>query len=91
MKTLSQIVALVFVIVGMLVLVLGLFEVGRGVLNPPAALSFFGSPDLAPILLAARLFAGGLLSLQGLVLSAAGLGLWLLGEIAEATKRVAGK
>lgn len=84
MKTLSQIVAVVFVIVGMLVLLLGLFELGRGVLNPPAALSFFGGPDLGPILLGARLLAGGLLSIQGLMLSATGLGLWLLAQIAAA-------
>ncbi len=91
MKTLSQIVAIVFVIVGMLVLVLGLFELGRAVANPPSALTFFGSPDLAPMLLAARFLAGGWLSLQGLMLSALGLALWFLAEIAEATKRMAQK
>ncbi len=91
MKTLSQVVAIVFVIVGMLVLVLGLFELGRAVSNPPAALTFFGSPDLAPMLLGVRLLAGGWLSLQGLMLAAFGLALWLLAEIAEATHRLAAK
>ena len=91
MKTLSQIVAVVFVVVGLLVLVLGLFELGRGVLNPPAALTFFGSPDLAPMLLGARLLAGGWLSLQGLMLAAFGLALWLLGEIADAAKKLTAK
>lgn len=91
MKTLSQIVSIVFVIVGMLVLLVGLVELGRGVLNPPAALSFFGSPDLAPMLLGARLLAGGWLSLQGLMLSALGLALYFLAEIAEATRKLAAK
>ncbi len=91
MKTLSQIVAVVFVIVGMLVLLLGLFELGRAVINPPSALTFFGSPDLAPMLLGARLLAGGWLSLQGLMLAAFGLALWLLGEIAESARKLAEK
>ncbi len=91
MRTISQVVAVVFVIVGLLVLLLGLFEAGRAVMNPPAALSFFGSPDLAPMLLATRLLVGGWLSLQGLVLAAFGLALWLLGEIAEATRKMAAK
>jgi hypothetical protein len=91
MKTLSQVVAIVFVIVGALVLLLGLFEVGRAMTRPEPVMSFFGGPDMTGILLAARLFAGGLLSLQGLMLSAAGLALWLLGEIAEATQKMASK
>ncbi len=91
MKTLSQIVAVVFVIVGMLVLLVGLFELGRGVLNPPSAVSFFGGPDLGPMLLAARLLAGGWLGLQGLMVAAFGLALWLLGEIADATRKLAQK
>ncbi len=91
MKTVSQVVAIVFVIVGALVMLLGLFELGRAVANPPAAISFFGTPDLAPLLLGARLLAGGMLSLQGLRLSAFGLALWLLSEIAEATRRLAEK
>jgi hypothetical protein len=91
MKTLSQIVATVFVIVGALVLLLGLFEVSRAVLRPEPVMSFFGGPDMSGILLAARLFAGGLMSLQGLMLAAAGLALWLLGEIADAVQRMAAK
>ena len=91
MKTLSQILAVVFVIVGMLVLLLGLFELYRAVTNPPSAMFFLGSPDIAPVLLAARLLVGGIVSMQGLMLSAFGLALWLLSEIAEATKRMASK
>ncbi len=91
MKTLSQIIALVFVMVGMLVLLLGLFELYRAVTNPPSAMFFLGSPDIAPVLLAARLLVGGLVSLQGLMLSAVGLAIWLLSEIAEATRKLAGK
>jgi hypothetical protein len=91
MKTLSQIVATVFVIVGALVLLLGLFEVSRAVLRPEPVMSFFGGPDMSGILLAARLFAGGLMSLQGLMLAAAGLALWLLDEIADAVQRMAAK
>ncbi len=91
MKTLSQVVAIVFVIVGALVMLLGLFELGRAVTSPPSAFSFFGAPDLSPLLLGARLLAGGWLSLQGLMLAALGLTLWLLAEIAEATKRMAAK
>lgn len=91
MKTLSQIIAVVFVIVGMLVLLLGLFELYQAVTNPPEAMFFLGSPDIAPVLLGARLLVGGLLSLQGLMLSAVGLAVWLLSEIAEATRKLAAK
>ena len=91
MKSLSQVVAIVFVIVGALVLVVGLFEVGRAIARPEPVMSFFGGPDMTGILLAARLLAGGFLSIQGLILSAFGLALWLLGEIADATGRMAAK
>ena len=73
------------------VMLLGLFELGRAVTNPPSALSFFGAPDLSPLLLGARLLAGGWPSLQGIMLAAFGLALWLLAEIAEATRLMASR
>jgi hypothetical protein len=86
MRAFAKVTAIIFILVGVGVVLLGVFFMARGVLGVrPVVPSLFGGPDLSGLLLAARIFAGGMFSLQGMMLAAVGQGLWLLAEIAGNT------
>lgn len=88
MKTLARVTGAIFIIIGAIVLVVGLFFLTRGVVNPqPLAPSLFGAAELASLPAPLRLLTGGLVSMQGMMLAAVGEGLWLLATIAENTEK----
>lgn len=84
MKTLARTTGIIFILVGLIVVIAGIVFLVRAGLKPtPFAPSLFGGAELEAMLTPLRLFAGGLMSMQGLMLAAVGEGLWLLADIAE--------
>lgn len=84
MKTLARITGTVFIVLGMLVLAFGIYEMVRGFTRPePFLPSVFGSPEAEGMLLPLRLVFGWIVTLQGLMLAALGEGLWLVTAIAD--------
>jgi hypothetical protein len=88
MKTLARVTGGIFLVVGILIVLLGLFFLARAITRPePIAPSLFGGAELAALLAPLRLLTGAFATMQGLMLSAVGEGLWLLAGIAENTER----
>ncbi len=88
MKALARVTGGIFIVTGLIVVLVGLFFLARGVLHPqPLAPSLFGGAELASLLAPLRLLTGGLVSMQGMMLTAIGEGVWLLATIAENTEK----
>ena len=85
MKSFACFTAIVFTILGVLVLLLGAFIMMSGSLSQatsqPAVPSLI--PDFSGLFMLAGLIAGGVVCLQGFFLAAIGQVLWLLAAIAE--------
>jgi len=82
MKTLARLTAIMFIFLGALMIVAGVFFLTRGALQlQPFMPALFGGADLAGVLLPLRLLVGAAMSVQGLILAAVGEALWLLSEI----------
>lgn len=87
MKALARITGTIFIIVGLLVFLLGIFELVRGITRPePFMPGLFGSAEAEGMLLPLRLIVGWIMSLQGLMMAALGEGLWLVSSITENTR-----
>jgi len=91
MKGLARVTGIIFVVIGLLALLLGIYEMGRAFIRPePFLPGLFGDPELSGALLPLRLLVGGLMTLQGLILAAFGEGLWLLSSLAEHGQKSSG-
>jgi len=91
MKRLARVTGIIFVVIGLLAVLLGVYEMGRAFIQPePFLPGLFGDPDLAGTLLPLRLIVGGLVGLQGLMLAALGEGLWLLSSLTEHGQKSSG-
>jgi hypothetical protein len=86
MKTLARITAVLFMILGVLVILGGILIAISGFFNPAAEVIASPNniiPDLSGLTILIRMAAGGAVGLQGLFLAALGEGLWLLASIAD--------
>lgn len=81
MKIVARITAVVFLFIGLVVILVGVYiAVARNSQPPQGGL---GMVDVSGMVMAIKAFAGGMVALQGLFLGAIGEGLWLLADIAE--------
>ncbi len=90
MKAFARVTAIIFMIVGLLIIFGGIaFAIsgltGQTSNNPNPTPSMI--PDFSGLIILARIIGGGAIGLQGLFLSAIGQVLWLLGDIANNTER----
>jgi hypothetical protein len=84
LKTLARVTGTIFIILGLLAVGFGIYEMVRGVTRPdPFMPSLFGSAEAEGLLMPLRLIFGWVVSLQGLMLAALGEGLWLVTTIAD--------
>jgi len=84
MKTLARITGTIFIVLGLLVVAFGIYEMVRGFTRPePFMPSLFGSAEADGMLLPLRLMFGWIVTIQGLLLAALGEGLWLVTAIAD--------
>ena len=88
MKMFAWFTALVFMGLGVLIILLGVYIAISGFIGQNAASSGIPSfiPDLSGIVKLANLIVGGAVVLQGLFLAAIGQVLWLLATIARETE-----
>lgn len=86
MRTIAKITALIFMIFGLIVVLLG---IGFAITGMQQAQPSTVSPmfDLTGLILLVRLAGGLAIGLQGLFLAAIGEGLWLLAGVHEQTER----
>jgi hypothetical protein len=90
LNTFARVTGIIFIVLGLVIVLIGVFFLARGLLNPaPIAPSLFGGAELAAFLLPLRLFVGSFMSMQGLMLAAVGQALWLLASIAEHSEKSA--
>ncbi len=85
MKGFARITAVIFMIVGVIVIMLGVGITVNGVMKPPAAAApspFSLVPNLSGILPFAGIIAGVAVGFQGLLMAAIGQVLWLMASIA---------
>ena len=89
MKAFARITAIVFVILGILIILGGVvFALSGFFQEESAAPSMPGLiPDFSGLIALARLLGGGTISLQGFFLAAIGQGIWLLVDIANNTEQ----
>lgn len=88
MRTIAKITAAAFILLGLLVVLLGIWFAVAGMhITQPSSPSLF--PDFSGLLVLVRLVGGGAIGLQGLFLAAIGEGLWLVAGIHEQTQRTA--
>lgn len=88
MKTLARITAVIFMMLGMLIILGGITFAISGVYNQtstPSVPSII--PDMTGLIVLARIVGGSAISLQGLFLAAIGQVLWLLAGIFEQTQK----
>ena len=84
MKTLARITGTIFIVLGLLAVAFGIYEMVRGFTRPePFMPSLFGAAEAEGMLLPLRLIFGWIVSIQGLMLAALGEGLWLVAAIAD--------
>ncbi len=87
MKLVAQVTALIFIVLGFVVIVLGgyiaLAKSSIQVTQPAGQVP--GLFDFSGVITLAKLLVGGGVALQGLFLAAIGEALWLLAEIAAKT------
>jgi hypothetical protein len=87
MKEFARFTAIIFMILGMLIILGGILFTFFGWNNPPQPVttpSLF--PDLSGVINLFMIFGGAAIGLQGLFLIAIGQGLWLLAGIYEQSK-----
>jgi hypothetical protein len=89
MKMIARITAVIFIILGLLIILTGAALAIHGYLTPaPQASSIPGQlPDLTGWVVVAEMIAGGVVALQGLFLAAIGEGLWLLASISNQSEK----
>jgi hypothetical protein len=89
MRTFARLTSIAFMILGVLVILVGLYVALSGLLQPAVqAQSFYGIlPDFSGLLVFARVFAGSVVGLGGLFLAALGQVLWLLASISDQTEK----
>jgi amino acid transporter len=87
MKAFARITAVIFIILGVLIILgaVGFVFSGFGQPEKPSAPSII--PDMTGLIVLARVLGGGAIGLQGLFLAALGQGLWLLAGVYEQTQR----
>ena len=89
MKVMARFTSVVFILIGIAIILGGVFFVFSGAIEgqsqAPAGPSLL--PDMSGLVVAAQIFGGGMISLQGFFLAAIGQGLWLLADIARNTER----
>lgn len=84
MKTLARVTGTIFIVLGVLAVAFGSYEIVRGFTRPePFMPSIFGAAEAQGMLLPLRLIFGWLVAIQGLMLAALGEGLWLVTSIAD--------
>ena len=88
MKMFARFTSVVFLVIGILIVLGGVFFALSGALDrssqAPAGPSLL--PDMSGLMVVAQIFGGGMISLQGFFLAAIGEGLWLLADIARNTE-----
>jgi hypothetical protein len=83
-KTLARATGTIFIVLGLLAVAFGIYEMVRGFTRPePFMPSLFGAAEAEGMLLPLRLIFGWIVSIQGLMLAALGEGLWLVTSIAD--------
>jgi hypothetical protein len=89
MRLIARTTAIIFLIVGILVVLAGLYFAVSDLFMPEKTESstFNLFPDLSGLMLVAKIIGGGAIGLQGLFLAAIGEVLWLLANISEETER----
>jgi predicted ferric reductase len=89
MRRFARITAVIFMLLGILVVLIGLYLAISGIFKTPAITSSLGNPvfDFSGLYLVAGIIAGSAVGLQGLFLTAVGLVLWLLANISYETER----
>jgi hypothetical protein len=87
MKAFARITAVIFIILGVLIILgaIGFVLSGFGQPEKPSVPSIV--PDMTGLIVLARVLGGGAIALQGLFLAALGQGLWLLAGVYEQTQR----
>ena len=84
MKTLARVTGTIFIILGLLAGVFGIYEMVRGFTRPePFMPSVFGAAEAEGMLLPLRLIFGWIVTIQGLMMAALGEGLWLVTTMAD--------
>ena len=84
MKNLARATGTIFIILGLLAVAFGIYEIVRGFTRPePFMPSLFGAAAAEGMLLPLRLIFGWIVTIQGLMLAALGEGLWLVTSIAD--------
>jgi hypothetical protein len=88
MKTFARIIASIFMILGVIIIMAGIGLMVRGLgaaaPKPPAFPGLM--PDFSGLAFLGGLAIGGVVSFEGCLLTAVGLLLWLLADIARQTK-----
>jgi hypothetical protein len=88
MKTFARFTAVIFMLLGVLIIVGGASFVFSGsIIQMPQSPVSGILPDMTGMFVLVRLAAGGVIALQGFFLIAVGEGLWLLAGIFEQTAR----
>jgi hypothetical protein len=84
LKTLARVTGTIFVVLGLLAVAFGIYEMVRGFTRPePFMPSLFGAAEAEGMFLPLRLIFGWIVAIQGLMLAALGEGLWLVTAIAD--------
>jgi hypothetical protein len=84
LKTLARVTGTIFIILGLLAVGFGIYEMVRGFTRPePFMPALFGAAEAEGLLLPLRMVFGWVVSIQGLMLAALGEGLWLVTTIAD--------
>ena len=92
MKAFTRVTAIVFVVLGVLIILGGIIFAlsGIGQETDTAQSAYSLMPDFSGLVILMRLVGGGAISLQGFFLAAIGQGLWILVDIANNTARTSG-
>jgi hypothetical protein len=89
MKTMSRFTAIIFMVLGLLVILVGMYLAMNSFKTLPSESSSMPGQvvDFSGLYLLAKIFVGGAIGLNGLFLIAIGQGLWLLASISDQTER----
>jgi hypothetical protein len=85
LKTFARYTALVFMILGIIIVLIGVYIAIAGIIRqtPSSSATLPLFPGYSTLFKLANIIAGGAVGLQGLFLAAIGQGLWLLSTIAN--------
>lgn len=92
MKAFARLTSIIFMILGVLVVMIGVYIMVSGFFSQRPETPVIPSlvPDFSGLVILARIIAGGAVGLQGLFLAAIGQVLWLLAAIADNTESTSG-